>query len=55
MPSVLYLADRNSSAFEASRNSIDVVCVGDSITGWNNFGAVTEWPYRTYPEFLQQL
>ena len=55
MPSVLYLADRGSPAFEAGRNSVDVVCAGDSITGWNNFGAVGEWPYRTYPEFLQRL
>ena len=31
------------------------MCAGDSITGWNNFGAVREWPYRTYPEFLQHL
>ena len=28
---------------------------GDSITGWNNFGVVRDWPYRTYPEFLQRL
>lgn len=55
MPSVLYLADRRSSAFEASRRAVDVVCAGDSITGWNNFGAVRDWPYRTYPEFLGRL
>ncbi|MFO0892984.1 MAG: SGNH/GDSL hydrolase family protein [Isosphaeraceae bacterium] len=55
MPSVLYLADRGSPAFEAGRTTVDVVCAGDSITGWNNFGAVTEWPYRTYPDFLQRL
>ena len=35
--------------------SADVVCAGDSITGWNNFGEASEWPYRTYPEFLQRL
>jgi lysophospholipase L1-like esterase len=55
MPSVLYLANRESPAFEAGRNSVDVVCAGDSITGWNNFGVVGEWLYRTYPEFLQRL
>ena len=55
MPSVLYLADRGSPAFEAGRTTFDVVCAGDSITGWNNFGFVREWPYRTYPEFLQRL
>jgi lysophospholipase L1-like esterase len=32
-----------------------VVCAGDSITGWNNFGPVTFWPYPTYPCFLQEL
>jgi lysophospholipase L1-like esterase len=52
---VLHLADRGSPAFEKGRTSIDVVCAGDSITGWNNFGIASEWPYRTYPEFLGQL
>jgi len=52
---VLYLADRDSPPFEASRTSVDVVCAGDSITGWNNVGGVSDWPYRTYPEFLQGL
>jgi lysophospholipase L1-like esterase len=52
---VLYLADRNSPEFEKRRTSINLVCAGDSITGWNNYGDVGEWPYRTYPEFLQRL
>jgi lysophospholipase L1-like esterase len=51
---VLYVADRHSPDFEKRRTSIDVVCAGDSITGWNNYGDVGEWPYRTYPEFLQR-
>jgi lysophospholipase L1-like esterase len=55
MPPVLYLADRDSPAFEAGRSSVEVVCAGDSITGWNNFGGVRAWPFRTYPEFLQGL
>ncbi len=55
MPSVLYLAERDSPAFEAGLFDVDVVCAGDSITGWNNFGLVGDWPYRTYPEFLQKL
>ena len=55
MPSVLYLADRGSPAFEAGRTTADVVCAGDSITGWNNFGVVRDWPFRTYPECLQRL
>jgi hypothetical protein len=38
MLSVLYLADRDSPTFEAGRLTVDVVCAGDSITGWNNFG-----------------
>jgi lysophospholipase L1-like esterase len=53
MPPILYLADRGAPAFEAGRNSVEVVCAGDSITGWNNFGGVRAWPFRTYPEFLQ--
>ncbi len=55
MSSILYLADRYFPAFDAGRNSIDIVCAGDSITGWNNFGVVSEWPYRTYPEILHRL
>jgi lysophospholipase L1-like esterase len=55
MDPVLYVADRHSPSFEASRTSVDVVCAGDSITGWNNVGGVSDWPYRTYPEYLQGL
>jgi lysophospholipase L1-like esterase len=55
MGSVLYLADRRSPSFQTARTSVDVVCAGDSITGWNNFGGVDEWPYPTYPEYLQRL
>ena len=55
MPSVLYVADRNMPSFGMAHLSADVVCTGDSITGWNNFGVVGGWLYRTYPEFLQRL
>ena len=55
MTTALYVADRGTSAFETARLSADVVCAGDSITGWNNFGAVRNWPYPTYPESLQRL
>jgi lysophospholipase L1-like esterase len=55
MPSILYVADRRLPSFQMARQSVDVVCAGDSITGWNNFGGVSQWEYRTYPEFLQRL
>ncbi len=55
MASILYVADRRLPSFQMARQSVDVVCAGDSITGWNNFGGVSEWAYRTYPEFLQRL
>jgi lysophospholipase L1-like esterase len=55
MGSVIYLADRTSPLFQAGRLSVDVVCAGDSITGWNNFGSVDAWPYATYPEFVGRL
>jgi lysophospholipase L1-like esterase len=55
MTSILYVADEGISSFQTARHSVDVVCAGDSITGWNNFGVAGEWPYRTYPEFLQRL
>ncbi len=52
---VVYLADLDRPAFEQDRLAVDVVCAGDSITGWNNFGPATIWPNPTYPRFLQQL
>jgi lysophospholipase L1-like esterase len=52
---VRYLADRGSPTFEDSRTSVDVVCAGDSITGWNNVGGVSNWACRTYPQSLQGL
>ena len=55
MTSVVYIADRRMPPFQTDSQSADVVCAGDSITGWNNFGGVRDWPYRTYPEFLQGL
>jgi len=55
MTSVVYIADRRMPPFQTDSMSADVVCAGDSITGWNNFGGVRDWPYRTYPEFLQRL
>ncbi|MGA2706139.1 MAG: SGNH/GDSL hydrolase family protein [Isosphaeraceae bacterium] len=55
MTSVVYIADRRMPPFQTDSMSADVVCAGDSITGWNNFGGVRDWPYRTYPEFLQGL
>ena len=55
MTTVLYLTDRKSPSFQAGRSSVDVVCAGDSITGWNNIGEVEGWPFPTYPESLQRL
>jgi gamma-glutamylcyclotransferase (GGCT)/AIG2-like uncharacterized protein YtfP/lysophospholipase L1-like esterase len=52
---VVYLADLNRSFFDQDRLAVDVVCAGDSLTGWNNFGPPYLWPYRTYPHFLQHL
>jgi lysophospholipase L1-like esterase len=52
---VLYWADHDRPDFDLGRMMVDVVCAGDSITGWNNYGPVQSWPYRTYPQFLQEL
>jgi hypothetical protein len=38
MSSMLYVADRGMPSFQTARLSADVVCAGDSITGWNNLG-----------------
>ncbi len=55
MASIIYVVERGKPAFQTARLSADLVCAGDSITGWNNFGVVRDWPYHTYPEFLQRL
>ncbi len=52
---ILFTVDQGSPDFEAARAAVDVVCAGDSLTGWNNFGPADSWPYRTYPDFLQEL
>jgi lysophospholipase L1-like esterase len=52
---VLCTADQGSLSFEAARTAVDVVCAGDSLTGWNNYGPADCWPNRTYPDFLQEL
>jgi gamma-glutamylcyclotransferase (GGCT)/AIG2-like uncharacterized protein YtfP/lysophospholipase L1-like esterase len=54
-PQVVYLADGSRDTFDQDRLRVDVVCAGDSITGWNNFGPASLWPYPTYPRFLQKL
>lgn len=52
---IVYLADLNRPTFEDDRLAVDVVCAGDSITGWNNSGPALSWPFPTYPRFLQEL
>ena len=52
---VVNVANTDHPSFEQDRLAVDVVCAGDSITGWNNFGATDIWPYSTYPQFLQTL
>jgi hypothetical protein len=37
MASILYIADKSIPSFQTARLSADVVCAGDSITGWNYF------------------
>jgi lysophospholipase L1-like esterase len=54
-PKRLFTIDQGTPAFEAARTAIDVVCAGDSLTGWNNFGPARTWPYPAYPQFLQEL
>ena len=52
---VLYVVERGTEAFESASTAVDIVCAGDSLTGWNNFGLAGQWPYRTYPDFLQEF
>ena len=53
---VLYIIDQGTPTFEAERTAVDVVCAGDSLTGYNNSSfPVRYWPFRTYPDYLQEL
>jgi len=61
-PKILYLSDSHNPDFEEKRKLIDIVCIGDSITGWNNarferlgISGTSETIYSTYPQFLQDL
>jgi gamma-glutamylaminecyclotransferase len=51
----LFVAQQGNYEFTRQRTQVDIVCVGDSITGWNNFGPPENWPFPTYPRFLQLL
>jgi len=56
---ILYtVASKYESAerFDKLKKDADIVCVGDSLTGWNNH--LTHpilWPFPTYPKFLQDI
>jgi gamma-glutamylcyclotransferase (GGCT)/AIG2-like uncharacterized protein YtfP/lysophospholipase L1-like esterase len=51
----LYVAHAGTEEFAADCHAVAIVCAGDSLTGWNNFGPRRLWPLATYPEFLQVL
>jgi lysophospholipase L1-like esterase len=54
-PEVLGIFDQSSDVFLADRIPFDVVCAGDSLPGWGNFGPAESWSFRCYPEFLQVM
>ena len=55
MEEPLYVVNDGVGTFERDRMAVDIVCAGDSITGWNNYGPPQYWPFSTYPRFLQTL
>ena len=54
-PEILGIFDHETDPFQADPPPFDVVCAGDSLTGWGNFGPAESWPFRCYPESLQVL
>jgi lysophospholipase L1-like esterase len=54
-PQVLRIFDPDTDPHQAGRMPFDVVCCGDSLTGWGNYGPTESWPFQCYPEFLQTL
>ena len=49
---ILPIVQAFTDEFRARCHAAEFVCVGDSITGWNNFGPPATWPFPTYPTFL---
>lgn len=56
---IIYVGDLESNDFKEENLQVDIVCTGDSITGWNNVRSgevsVPSGPFPTYPQFLQEL
>lgn len=56
---ILYTVARkyeSAERFDKLKKDIDIVCAGDSLTGWNNhLTHPTIWPFPTYPKFLQDI
>jgi len=54
---ILYTSDETHSParFKSLKDNVSIVCIGDSITGWNNYGSIQTWPFKTYPEELQRI
>ncbi len=36
------------------KSKIKLVCIGDSLTGWNNYAPREEWPVPTFPIYLEE-
>ena len=53
--SVVYVVDRETSAFQRDRMSVDVVAPGTASQAGITSVRLNSWPYRTYPEFLLEL
>jgi lysophospholipase L1-like esterase len=51
---ILHYIDRDLNGFRERRNNIDIVCAGDSITGYNNSrdASIKRITVLTYPQFL---
>lgn len=44
------------TVFDKLKKNIDILCAGDSLTGWNNRKIHPSiWPFPTYPSYLQEI
>lgn len=52
---LLRLSQAGKTEFEERRGDVKIICLGDSITGWNNISLIQDGNVpKTYPYFLQQ-
>jgi lysophospholipase L1-like esterase len=51
----LHEIDAEEESLRHRAPKVKIVCIGDSITGWNNYGPMDTWPCQTFPYFMEEF